>query len=82
MFVNKEYPLSELTGKIIGCAMEVHKYLGTGFQEIIYQRRLEIEMNIQNIEYLREHEMEIYYKGSEIGRRRVDFLSRTKLWLN
>lgn len=43
MIVKAEFPLSELTGKIIGCAMEVHKNLGNGFQEVIYQRALAIE---------------------------------------
>ncbi len=45
--INEQYPESELTGKIIGCAMEVHKILGIGFQEVIYQRALAIEMNRQ-----------------------------------
>lgn len=62
-----------LTRKIIGCAMEVHKNLGNGFQEVIYQRALAIEMQIQGLEYSREHEMQIQYKGHEIGTRRVDF---------
>lgn len=63
----------DLTRKIIGCAMEVHKQLGNGFQEVIYQRALAIEMQIQGLEYSREHEMQIQYKGHEIGSRRVDF---------
>jgi len=63
----------ELTYKIIGCAMEVHKHLGNGFQEVIYQRALAIEMKMQGIEFSREHEMEIKYKEYEIGTRRVDF---------
>ena len=71
--VKNEYPDSELTGKIIGCAMEVHRILGNGFQEVIYQRALEIEMRNQGIEFSREHEMEILYKGENIGNRRVDF---------
>ncbi|MDZ4747283.1 MAG: GxxExxY protein [Saprospiraceae bacterium] len=72
-FIKEEYPLSALTGKIIGCAMEVHKVLGNGFQERIYQRALAIEMNLQGISYSREHEMDIFYKGNLLGRRRVDF---------
>ncbi len=63
----------ELTYKIIGCAMEVHKHLGNGFQEVIYQRALAIEMTSKGIEYSREHEMQIQYKGHDIGTRRVDF---------
>lgn len=71
--IKQEYPLSELTGKIIGCAMEVHRILGNGFQEVIYQRALAKEMNLQGLEFSREHEMAIHYKGDEIGTRRVDF---------
>jgi GxxExxY protein len=71
--IRQEYPLSELTGKIIGCAMEVHRILGNGFQEVIYQRALAQEMALQGLEFSREHEMEIHYKGEQIGLRRVDF---------
>lgn len=62
-----------LTYKIIGCAMEVHKHLGNGFQEVIYQRALGIEMKMQGIEFSRECEMKLQYKGYDIGTRRVDF---------
>ena len=63
----------DLTHKIIGCAMEVHRILGNGFQEVIYQRALAKEMNLQGLEFSSEHEMMINYKGDEIGTRRVDF---------
>lgn len=65
---------SELTSKIIGCSMEVHKILGNGFQEVIYQRALAIEMNLAEIEFSREFEMPIFYRKEQIGTRRVDFL--------
>ena len=68
------YKYSELTGKIIGCAMTVHSNLRNGFQEVIYQRALEIEMADQGILFQREYEMPIHYKGQKIGTRRVDFL--------
>ena len=71
--LKQQYPLSELTGKIIGCAMEVHGILGNGFQEVIYQRALAQEMALQDLEFSREHEMEIHYKGEQIGTRRADF---------
>ena len=64
---------SGLTEKIIGCAMKVHSKLGNGFQEVIYQRALEIELRKANLNYAREMEMPIFYEGVEIGRRRVDF---------
>ncbi len=63
----------DLTYKIIGCAMEVHKHLGNGFQEIIYQRALAIEMTMQGINFQREFEMALQYKGYNVGTRRVDF---------
>ncbi|RPD51081.1 GxxExxY protein [Paracnuella aquatica] len=77
--VNEKYPESELTGKIIGCSMEVHRILGNGFQEVIYQRALAIEFNRQGIPFSREHEMAINYKGENIGSRRVDFFVAEKV---
>ena len=79
--IKEEYKYSELTGKIIGCAMEVHRVLGNGFQEVIYQRALSIEMNRQGLSFSREHEMEIFYKGENIGLRRVDFFVEGKIML-
>jgi GxxExxY protein len=72
--INEQYKYSELTSKIIGCAMTVHRALGNGFQEVIYQRALKIEMADNGINFSREHEMPIYYKQLQIGTRRVDFL--------
>ncbi len=72
--INEQYKYSTLTSKIIGCAMTVHKTLGNGFQEVIYQRALAIEMNIAGIDFKREFEMPIFYRGEHIGTRRVDFL--------
>ena len=64
---------SDITQKIIGASMEVHKILGNGFQEVIYQRALEIEMTNMGLSFQREYEMDIYYKENRIGGRRVDF---------
>jgi GxxExxY protein len=72
--INTNYKHSELTSKVIGCAMRVHSALGNGFQEVIYQRALQIEMSLANIPFSREFEMPIYYKNQHIGTRRVDFL--------
>ena len=69
-----KHPDSLLTRKIIGCGMRVHSAMGNGFQEVVYQRALEIEFQDSGIEYSREHDMPIYYKGKEVGLRRVDFL--------
>ena len=67
----------ELTHKIIGCAMRVHSALGNGFQEVIYQRAMAIEMTDSGISFSREYEMPVYYKNQQIGTRRVDFLVET-----
>lgn len=72
--IKAEYKYSELTGKIIGCGMEVHKILGNGFQEVIYQRALALELELQGLGFAREFEMPIHYKGNHVGTRRVDFL--------
>lgn len=69
----------ELTQKIIGCAMKMHSQLGNGFQEVIYQRALDIELRDAGLEFSREHEMSIFYKGEEIGTRRVDFFVEGKI---
>lgn len=73
MIIREKYKYSELTGTIIGCAMEVHKILGNGFQEVIYQRALEKEMYLKNLNFAREFDMPILYKEEQIGTRRVDF---------
>jgi len=72
--INLQYKYSDLTSKVIGCAMKVHSALGNGFQEVIYQRALAIEFQIAEIAFSREHEMPIFYRNHQIGTRRVDFL--------
>ena len=73
-YVNKRYPLSDLTSRIIAAAHEVHYQLGPGFREIIYQRALERELPQQSVEFEREVWIDIFYKGQKIGRHRVDFV--------
>lgn len=63
----------EISRKIIGCGMKVHSTLGNGFQEVIYQRALAIEMEKAGLSFQREMEMIIFYEGIDIGTRRVDF---------
>jgi GxxExxY protein len=64
----------DLTYKIIGCAMKVHSTLGNGFQEVIYQRCLAIELEKAKLIFSREQEMPIFYEGVEVGSRRADFV--------
>ena len=64
----------DITEKIIGASMRVHTALGNGFQEVIYQRALEIEMRESGINFEREFHMPVFYRRQRIGERRVDFL--------
>ncbi len=75
----KNYKYSDITRKIIGAAMKVHSTLGNGFQEVIYQRALAIEMEKQGLSFQRELEMQIYYDEQDIGTRRVDFFVEDKV---
>ncbi|MGB4575675.1 MAG: GxxExxY protein [Paludibacter sp.] len=72
--IDEKYKYSALTAKIIACAFEVHKTLGNGFQEVIYQRALAIEMTEAGLNFEREKEMPVYYKQQQVGTRRADFL--------
>jgi GxxExxY protein len=75
----KASDFDDLTYKINGCAMKVHNTLGNGFQEVIYQRCLEIEFAEAGINYQREQEQRIYYNGNEVGTRRADFIIEDKI---
>ena len=77
--IDQRYKFSEETSKVIGYALEVHKQLGNGFQEVIYQRALEIEFCNNFIPFKREFQMPVMYKGEQIGERRVDFLVFEKI---
>jgi GxxExxY protein len=74
-----DYKYKEITEKIIGSSMKVHSSLGNGFQEVIYQRALEIEMEEGGLHFARERSMPIYYKGRQIGERRVEFFVEEKI---
>ena len=67
---------NDITQKIIGAAFEVHRFLGNGFQEVIYQRALAFEMRKVGLEFARKVEQDIFYKDFEepIGTRRADFV--------
>lgn len=73
-FIRPEYPHSETTAKIIGAAKIVHKELGPGFEEVIYQRALALELAAQALDFSREVWIDIYYRGKKVGRKRVDFV--------
>lgn len=69
----------DLTRIVIGCSMEVHRTLGNGFQEVVYQRALAVELELNKVAFEREYEMPIFYKGVQVGTRRVDFLIEDRL---
>ena len=75
----KDFKYKEITEKIIGSAMRVHAALGNGFQEVIYQRALEIELEDSGLKFARELSMPVYYKNKQIGERRVDFFVEEKI---
>ena len=74
-----EYKYADITERIIGAAMTVHSVLGNGFQELIYQRALAIEMELIGLNFSREFEMQVFYKKIEVGHRRVDFFVENKI---
>lgn len=73
-YVKQEYPLSEITGRIIAAAKQVHGNLGPGFEELIYQRALAIELPAHGLDFEREVWIDVHYKSKKVGRKRVDFL--------
>ena len=72
--VKPQYPLSDVTARIIGAAQEVHRTLGPGFQEVIYQRALARELGAHGLDFEREVWIDVRYKGEKVGRKRVDFV--------
>ncbi|MEX0812357.1 MAG: GxxExxY protein [Chitinophagales bacterium] len=79
--MDKELKYKDITEKIIGASFEVHKFLGNGFQEVIYQRALAYEMSQKGLEFAREIEQQIFYKDLQepIGTRRADFVVEGKV---
>ncbi len=76
---NSQYKYSGLTGKIINACFQVHNTLGNGFQELIYQKALAIELKDNNLSFSREHEMTINYKGKKVDTRSVDLFIEDKI---
>ena len=73
-YVDARYPLSAETARILAAAQEVHRHLGPGFEEVIYQRALAKELPAHGLEYSREVWIDVLYKGEKVGRKRVDFV--------
>ena len=79
MIQNKEFPLKEVTEKIISCAMEVHSALGPGLLESLYEEALVEEFKLRNILFERQKEIIMKYKGKNIGNHRIDLLVEDKV---
>ena len=77
--IREDYKYSDMTEKIIGCAMKVHRQMRNGFQQLIYQRCLIIEFRKIALSFLNEVELPIFYDNVEVGKRRVDFLVENKV---
>jgi GxxExxY protein len=73
-YVDSRYPLSGLTAKVLAAAHEVHRVLGPGFEEVVYQRALVKEFPVHDVECAREVWIDVMYKGEKVGRKRVDFI--------
>ena len=73
-YVKPEYPMSDVTARIIAAAQEVHGALGPGFEEVIYQRALARELPGHDLEFSREVWMDVHYKGERVGSKRIDFV--------
>jgi GxxExxY protein len=74
MNAKPEYPLSDVTSRIIAAATQVHRSLGPGFEEVIYQRALSLELQAQSLEFSREVWIDIIYRDVNVGKKRVDFI--------
>ena len=72
--LDRQYPYKELTGKIIGAAMEVHTTLGCGFLESVYEEALAVEFRLQEIEFERQKPLDVFYKGNKVKQFICDFL--------
>lgn len=73
-YVKDEYPLSDVTARIIAVAKEIHRTLGPGFEEVFYQRAMTLELPTQKLEFGREIWIDVNYKGKKLGSKRVDFV--------
>ncbi len=73
-YVDNTYQLSALTGKVIAAAQTVHRGLGPGFEEVIYQRALAFELPAHDMDHEREVWIDVHYQGKNVGKKRVDFV--------
>jgi GxxExxY protein len=77
----KEYPFKDITERIISCAIEVHSSFGPGLLENLYEEALAHELGLRGIQYRRQQELELIYKGKSIGNYRMDFIIENQIIL-
>lgn len=70
----KVFPLKDITGKIISCAIEVHSTFGPGLLESVYEKALSREFTLRGIRHDKQKEISLTYKGSDVGKHRIDYL--------
>ena len=75
----EKYPFNDITERIISCALEVHTALGPGLLENIYEEAMAHELNLRDIDFIRQKELQIQYKGHNVGNYRLDFLVEEKI---
>ncbi|MCD4699028.1 MAG: GxxExxY protein [Phycisphaerae bacterium] len=78
-FPKEQYPEKELTEKIIGCAISVHRELGPGYLEILYERALAHEFKKQGLKFQQQRSAKVFYDGVEIGEHRIDLFVEEKV---
>src|SRR3990172_10858959 len=71
--------IDELAANVIGAAIEVHKHLGPGYMESVYEQALAVELKLRGIVHARQHPVSVAYKGNSVGEGRLDFLVGEKL---
>jgi GxxExxY protein len=71
--------MQSLTGDVIGAAIEVHKVLGSGYLESVYEAALAVEMQLRGLAFARQYVIPLAYKGHSIGEGRLDFLVQNQL---
>ena len=73
-YSGEEYPHQELTEKIIGCGIRMHRELGPGYLEMIYENAMAHELTKQGLRFQRQFEAPVYYDSVQVGLHRADVL--------
>jgi GxxExxY protein len=74
MLIEPDKRTDELAHAVIGAAIEVHRQLGPGFLESVYEEALCVELAVRELLFERQKEINVAYKGHQIGRQRIDLL--------